>query len=206
ITNVSNAKKLFLKIVDLKNQRPLTRFAAYYLMGRESVASKALADHSAEIEERLLEGTLSKDERDIRLFWLIVGLLESGALENARGRIKAFRPSDPRLLLAIHMGCFLIQHHRIADRAEKKIAREICESLTTFVRNLRRQLLFEFKSELLELRRGEIQAINVPSTAEEEAKLLELNDDDILAVANEVADQGFKLLDEMEEHGSAEAR
>lgn len=200
VATISDAKELFFRIVDHRNRRPLTRFAAYYLTARDSIASRIVVDHIAEIEERLLSGDLTDDQRDIRGFWLIIGLLECGALERARQRLRDFKPADPRLLLAIHMGSFLIQHHRVVDASEKKIAREICDSLGDVVRDLRNQLFHEFKSEMLELRKGVIAPLAIPSTAQEEADLLGFGDEEMLAGSNEVADEGFMLLDAIEAH------
>jgi hypothetical protein len=172
VENIAKAKDLFLKAADEKGRYPLSKFLAYYLIGRDAVACAILRDNLPKLEQLLLKEGQSREDKEIRQFWLFVGLMESGSLDQAREQILSFHPSDVRLLLAFHLGCFLLQHHRVADKDEKKSAKEICGHLGSRISHLRTQLLQEFKSELLEIRQGEIKPIELPASAEEEAKLL----------------------------------
>ena len=158
IKALADSKDTFIED-DGGTDRPLTRFVAYYLFGRDSVASTILEEKFGEIDRALDSDAGSTEERELRKFWAIVGLIEAGRLDKAEKLVKTFRPSDPRLLLAIHLGCFIIQHLRVSTRHEKEIASNISASLWTRVHHLRGALLTEFKSELLEIQRGEIKAV-----------------------------------------------
>ena len=172
VENIAKAKDLFLKVADDKGRYPLSKFLAYYLIGRDAVACTILQDNIPQLEQLLLKEGLSREEKEIRQFWLLVGLMESGSLDQVREQIIKFNPTDVRLLLAFHLGCFLLQHHRIAGKAEKKSAKEICGHLGGTISHLKTQLLQEFRSELIEIRHGEIKPFELPESAEEEAKLL----------------------------------
>jgi hypothetical protein len=92
----------------------------------------------------------------------LAGLIESGNTKTAEALIKRFRPVDARLLLGIHLGCFLVQHVRVVDDAERRAAERICALLAGKVDDLRRQVFVEYKSELIELRKGQIRALPAP--------------------------------------------
>lgn len=98
----------------------------------------------------------------MRTFWLIVGLIEIGEVELAETLLKDFHPEDTRLLLGIHLGCFLLQHTRVATKKEKDSANRICERVAKSISDLRNKLMVEFKSELLELRKDSIKALEPP--------------------------------------------
>ena len=166
IERISEAKEPFLRITD-KNQRfPISRFLDYYLFGRDSVACNILEDKAEEIKKSLQEKKLPPEQKELNDFWIIVGLLESGLLKKAEMLIKKFKPKDTRLLLAIHLGCFIIQNLRVTTQENQKIAARISESLSNLVQVYRKQILQEFKTELLEVRRGQIEAIELPSRQE----------------------------------------
>ncbi len=139
---------------------PLLSFILYYLIGRDSVACKFIGESVEDISKPWLEGApLSEEEKDLRLFWLIVGLIESGELDKANALIRRFRPSDSKLFLGLHLGCCLIQHHRVASRHQKQIAEKICGGLAERIGSLRSQLFKELQGELLEVRRGKVKLI-----------------------------------------------
>lgn len=172
IDGLAKAKELFMKIVDQENKHPLTRFAAYYLLSRDSVACNVITERWKEIEHSVLDSVTERDERDLRKFWMLVAKMEVGDTQDVQDELSHFKPQDPRLLLAIHLGAFLIQHYRVSDKKQKKAAASICDQLGDTVRQLRQQLLKEFRSELLEIQKGEIRAIEIPQSAEQEQKLL----------------------------------
>lgn len=93
------------------------------------------------------------------MFWLIVGLIESGSLVKADQFLRNFHPSDNKLFLAIHLGCYLITHLRITTKEQKEIASRISDKLAGRIIRLREQLVSELKTELLEMRQGKICAI-----------------------------------------------
>ncbi len=139
---------------------PLARFLTYYLFARDSVASDVLREHFAAIADPWTNEGISKDERDLRTYWILVGLVESGAVEEAETVIKDFHPSDQKLLLAIHLGCYLLTHLRVATRDQKKAAERICSRLAPAIEHLRLKLLEEFNTQLLEVQQGRIKEIS----------------------------------------------
>ncbi len=63
-------------------------------------------------------------------------------------------------MLAIHLGCFVLQHLKVATPTERRVAQRISERLSVGILPLRNQLLAEYRSELLEIRNGEVKAID----------------------------------------------
>ncbi len=131
----------------------------YYMSARDAVAGKAIQTLAEQIIRELpQDGTDTTAE--VQKFWCIVGLIEAGDTERAGEYIKHFNPSDMRLLLCLHLGCYYVWKLRVASPEQKKIAEKICERLSTRVEHLHKQLLKELKSILLEIRSGEIKAID----------------------------------------------
>jgi energy-coupling factor transporter ATP-binding protein EcfA2 len=166
VEHIARAKDEFLYSVDAEGRYPISRFAFYYLVGRDSVACSVLEDNDREIVRALTSGKQSQDEKELKTFWIIVGLLECGLMLRAEQMIKAFRPKDARLLLAIHLGCFITAKLRVVSKEQRKIAERISESLGDSVRLYRTQILREFKSELLEVRKGQIKALEPPEPSD----------------------------------------
>jgi hypothetical protein len=160
VDTLGRAQTEFLHYTDPSGRYPLTRFLFYYLSGRDSVAFSVLEHKVDQILTELMIANAKDEEKDIRMFWLIVGLIESGSLEKAEVLVKRYKPSDPRLLLGIHLGCYLIQHLRVSTSDQIAIAKRITDRLEESVSHLRVQVLNELKSELLEERMGSIQAID----------------------------------------------
>jgi len=53
----------------------------------------------------------------------------------------------------------LTPHTRVTNRHDKKIAEKICARISDSISSLRHQIVEEFKSELLEVRKDKIHAI-----------------------------------------------
>ncbi len=152
----------FLTAADPKQRLPVNAFVAYYLRSKDSVALSVLGQNLENLQRPWEERAVSPDEKDFRLFWIIVGLIESGDLDQAESLIKKFHPSDTRLLFALHLGCYAIQHLRVIARDKKRIAERVSEMLADKVVNIRDTFLTELRTELLEIRKGEIQALDKP--------------------------------------------
>jgi hypothetical protein len=148
---------------------PLSGFLAYYIFARDAVACEAVKQKLFLSAERMLKEAPTGD-RDVRAFWHVVALIESGSLDKAELLVKGFRPEDIRLLLALHLGCFLIAHLRITSKEDRKIAKRICDTLAPKTGYLRKQVLDEMKSMLLEVRRGKIEALPLPQWEDEKPK------------------------------------
>lgn len=159
-TTLSLAKDTALKAVDEDGKYPVTTFVHYYLYGRDSVALSNLRDQSEEIERWIEESSLGNSaEQEAKLFWFIVALIEIGEVHTAKRLVERFKPGDLRYLLAIHLGCFLTEEVRALGTDEKQDAHEVCKNLERKIELLREQLMKEFGSQLLEVRSGEIKAI-----------------------------------------------
>ncbi|MDD5562010.1 MAG: NACHT domain-containing protein [Candidatus Omnitrophica bacterium] len=142
---------------NLKKRFPLMLFIQYYLFGRDSVASDLIKEYISDISSNLLNNNILSNDR-IK-FWLIVGLIESGNLEEAEEYLKDFHPEDKRLLLALHLGCFLIDKLKIFSKEKQNIAGRICNKLADQIAPLRQQVIDEFRTELLEVRKDKLIAL-----------------------------------------------
>jgi hypothetical protein len=162
VETLSNAKSGFLSAVDPNNKRPLVRFIDYYLAVRDSVAGSFVKDNYTELKAALIGKGIATTDADIRRFWLIIALLESGAIDEASKEVEDFNPADLRLLLAIHLSCFLVSQLRIAAHPDKEAARAIVKVVAPRIAWLRKDLLAEWRTELLEIRQGQIQAVEQP--------------------------------------------
>jgi len=167
---MANAKEEFLTAESVDGRLRITRFLLYYLVGRDSVALSVLESRVQEILSQLEDSGLSPDDADVRTFWIIVGLIECGALSHAETLVRKFRPSDPRLLLGVHLGCYLTQEVRVTTRLQRDIAKRICDSLAGKINHLRMELLEEMKTELLEIRQGTVKTLEAASTSSEKDK------------------------------------
>jgi len=163
IETLSDAKEDFIREGDPEGKHYLSRFTVYYIAGRDAVACETLAVEPQAVLAPLEREGLTKDEKDTRMFWFIVGLLESGHLAEAQKALSGFQPKDLRFMLAIHIGCFLIANLKVTSKEEKKTAQEILSSIGYQISPLRQELIAEWKSELIELRRDKPAAIPMPT-------------------------------------------
>ena len=138
---------------------PLSRFLRYYMFGRDAVACNILADNLPEVQDFVNLKLFSPEDKDMFIFWCVIGLIECGCLKEAEAVMKTFHPKDRRLLLAIYLGCFLMTHLRIATDEQKTIAEKLINKINPLIQDLREHLIKEFHSELLEVRKGEIKQI-----------------------------------------------
>ncbi len=159
IETLASIKDDIIKKVPGISKFPLTGFITYYLTARDSVALSALQDAADTMLATWDSSSATEQEKEDRKFWVIVGLLEANLVTDPERMLRGFNPKDLRLLLAIHLGCFLIQHVRISSNIQKKSAQRICGQLNDRIMDLRRNVLQEFKTHLLEMRRGEITGI-----------------------------------------------
>ncbi len=159
VDGMANAKDEFLAGHAKEGRLQIMPFLLYYLLGRDSAALAVLESRLQEVLDKWDRTDLPSDAKDIRTFWVIVGLIESGALDTAERVLRKFKPSDLRLLLGIHLGCFLTDQVRVSTRGERDTARRICNGLSGRIDHLRVQVIEEMKSELLEVREGAIKTL-----------------------------------------------
>lgn len=173
IESLAQTKEIILKETEEEEkQYPMTKFLFYYLFGRDSVAFSVLKNNCDRLTDTWNNEEIDYGIKDARTFWLIIGLIESGSMEKAETEIKSFKPLDSRLLLGIHIGCFLIEKHRVMTKEQKHIAKKICENISSRIMSLRKQLIEEMKTELLEVRQGVIKSIDIEKTKEDTKKAL----------------------------------
>lgn len=152
---------------------PIAAFVSYYVRGRDAVAC-GLVRHLADDIRRAIggagQGELTDSARrmeELKIFWMIAAMIESGDCQGALPLVREFRPDDPRLLIAIHMGAFYVAHRRISEETQRDAAGSICRHLEPFVSPWREQFYKEFDSVLLEVQRGHIKALDAPKPGEE---------------------------------------
>lgn len=147
-------------------KQPLTTFLDYYIHGRDAVGTSIVKELLA-ADRSLLPGVgideIEGEELEIYQFWCIAGLIEGGELDEAQKAIDKFKPKDNRLLLALHLGCFLVGNLRISTAKEKKIANAICKKLEPFVHELTMMVIDEFNTLILELREGQVCGLTAVS-------------------------------------------
>lgn len=161
LKSIAFLKDLLTPVSDESAKLPLTKFIHYYLYGRDAVACDVIESSIQKFEEDLKTEAKDDRERETVKFWLIVGLLECGQIEQAQKMVRAFSPRDERLLLALHLGAFLIAHLKIMNASQRASANAICDYLAPSIKHLRLKFLEEFKSELVELQKGQVRAIEL---------------------------------------------
>ena len=160
-TALSIARDMVVENIDKEHRYPVTSFVHYYLYGRDAVALSNIKDNLEELEHWVADSTLGNmEEQEAKLFWFISALIEIGELGLARKLIEQYKPEELRYLLAIHLGCYLTKELRQIEQDGKEDAEEICKRLEKKVEPLRVQLMKEFGSQLLEIRSGQVTALD----------------------------------------------
>jgi hypothetical protein len=143
-----------------KDQKfPLTSFVLYYLFGRDSVACDVIEHCTEKILNKIKDEPSDDMQKEMMTFWVIIGLIECGNMQEAEKLLHDFKPKDERLLLALHLGCFYVENLRISSKDQKGIARRISDKIAPRISSLRLKLVDEFKTELLEIQQGKVSAI-----------------------------------------------
>jgi GTPase SAR1 family protein len=161
IIALSLVKDQFITSLGAQEKYPINGFLIYYLFGRDAVACSVLQDHwrDLKLDAGKDGGLLDGKTRDLRTFWVIIGLIESGALGEAEALCHSFNPHDPRMLFAIYLACALILQVRVHTEEERRIARRLYSYLNAQMEPLKGMLLKEVKSGLLEVRQGKIHEL-----------------------------------------------
>jgi NACHT domain len=138
----------------------------YYIYARDAVGSKLIRDVAEAIANGSTED-VGAPENDVRRFWCIVGLIEAGETELAEKHIKHFNPADRRLLMCIYMGCNYFAKIRVSSAEQKKAAERIADQIAPRIGDLKKQIFQELKGMLLEVRSGEVKAIDEEKSGDE---------------------------------------
>jgi NACHT domain len=157
---LSLSREAFISNFGTPGAYPLLGFLNYYIGTRDSAALMNLRGSLPQLLDWCQQPTtFPAADSETRMFWLIVGLIESGELHQAEELLKSYKPQDPRLLLAIHMGCFFSAHIRPVSQSERETAKRIVKRLNDHVGTMRSQVTKEFSSTLLEMRDGKLTSI-----------------------------------------------
>ena len=159
-----------IKAADIDGKYPLTSFFHYYLYVRDSVSLSHLRGNVAILSEWAKEKVFVEDSSsETHMYWLIIGLIEAGDIVCAEELLKKFRPTNVRLLTAVHLGCHLAKEIRPLPDNEKEAAKRVCSELAQKIAPYAKMIINEMGSLLLEMRMGKLTIID-----EEEAPLVKL--------------------------------
>ncbi len=150
-----------IKAFDADGKYPISTFFHFYLYARDSVSLSHLRANLEELKGWANATTLVKEDSSRhQMYWLIVGLIEAGDVSVAEDLIHDFHPADPRLLVAVHLGCHLANEIRPLPEKERAAARRICAALSNKVAPFVVQIRNEFGSALLEMRKGKVESLD----------------------------------------------
>jgi hypothetical protein len=162
VKTLSEVKEDFVKSVgSYEPAVPLMTFLHYYIYARDSVSTKSINNLIEHLKKKAERGEATEETIQ---FWCIIGLIESGQLDVAEATIKKFKPSDSRLLLAIHLSCFVRSHLRVSTGDQKTIAERIYKKIEPKIIHLMDEVIEEMKGLLLEVQRGKVKALDSPES------------------------------------------
>ena len=136
---------------------PATLGMCAYIPARDAVA----CDPILRLASRVSHDT-GTAVSELEQFWIIAGLIESGHLVEARELLKKFKPANRHLLLNLHLSCIYVSKRKITKPEKARLADELCDEIGSKIGDLVREVLKEWKTLLLELRKGSITAIELP--------------------------------------------
>lgn len=148
---------------DSATKYPLADFVLSYLGTREAVALAGIekADFHLSTWTQSQNGLDAHPEA--KRFWFLVGLIELGELEQVAKELESAPLSDNRLLMALHFGSWFYNQVRAREQEKRDAAKALCETLEPRVKGLMRQVVDQFRGQVLELRKGSIVALDQPS-------------------------------------------
>lgn len=162
ISEAISAARDAIEATQYLKKYPLIGFVAYYMVARDSIALSNIRDYLEDLREWSARSTFgTKEEIDAKRFWLICALIEIGDATAAEELMRDYNPSDPRFLLALHLGAYLTEHIREVDEKEKIAARGIVRRLEQPVAEMRHQIVKELGSQLLEIRNGSLTSLAI---------------------------------------------
>lgn len=156
VRNLASTYAAFLEILERNHERfPLLAFITYYIVARDAVACDQVANVLRNLAADELWGS-----NELEIFWCAVGLIESGNTKEAQKLLKGFRPKDQRLLLALDLGCTYIANRQVSRNDARSDAEAISKQIRPRIGHLLEEVLHELKGVILELRGGEIRAVD----------------------------------------------
>lgn len=138
---------------------PVTSAISEYLEAREALPLNGLSNPEFTLKE-WCASTETDADRELRLFWLAVGLAELNEFDELKKLIDSNLITRPLLLTAIHFGCFFAEKIKVMSDSQAQAARKICSDLDSKVAVMRHQVTREFRGQLLEYRKGGVVALD----------------------------------------------
>jgi GTPase SAR1 family protein len=145
--------------LDPHGKQPLLAYMGASFYARDSVALASLASQLVPILAWVASADDVTSSQELRMFWTIVGLIESAELVEAERLIREDKIISEKLLAIIHLGCTLAHEVRPLEQDQKSAALQICHSLSKRIEHIRQKIIQEFGSELLEMRDGKVEPI-----------------------------------------------
>ncbi len=158
ITMLAEYSNHQLNEIDSTGKTPLLPFVFSYLMYRDAVSCDVQKIAEKPIKEQLAIA-IDESNSSAAEYWQLVGLLECGEFSSFYKRLKDFKAEDNRMFLALHLGAYFYRELRTLEKAVRRKLNVILKYLDPKVKSLRVQLRSEVTSELLEIRKGKIKAI-----------------------------------------------
>lgn len=151
----------FLKALSEYENYPTLNFLLAYLIARDSVALSLVRERRDELKEwSMSDGELVNSSSEHRLFWLATAFVEIGDMESFLGLIPEIKKLDLEYQFALFTGCSLVERVRAVDASTKKLAKEAQRKLIECVKGIGSKVALELGSQLLELRKGRLVAID----------------------------------------------
>lgn len=151
---------------DVDFRYPMSEFVFRYLISRDSVALSHVGDAHEELVSWAAENGNSFGHDDSLLFWVVTALLETGHIHEAFEVVKNGTITEPKYLLGIHMSCHLAIEVRYLEREQRDVALELREYVQRKIEPQIKQLVGEFGSQLLEVRKGNVEALDTEEGSE----------------------------------------
>jgi len=139
---------------------PLIEFITYYLTARDAVALTGIERPELGAIEWAMQREGGREDADLRLFWAATGLVELGQIAEVKGMLESHPIKDEKLNAALYIGCQMVATVRAVDEGVRAAALEVCKQLEPGTAASRLALIGEFRGRLLELRKGEIVALD----------------------------------------------
>lgn len=149
-------------VVELQSEYeeyPLVSFITAYVIARDAVSLTNLRSCIEQVRTEISNSSLDDAEKERSTFWLLVALIEIGAISECKELIEEFNPRDRRLLLALDLGCHLASRVKASTQKVSKDFKEVERSLQKKIPDLSKQAFDEFGSLLVEMRKGKLTPI-----------------------------------------------
>lgn len=146
---------------------PIIYFVTHYILARDAVALSGIEREEVGAIDWAVRGNHFSADPELRRFWAFVGLSEIGRLDVLYEKIKESPIDNNYLNLALSLGCRLVEAVRSVDSEQKRLAKEISIRLRNKVSVLMHDFAKQYRSQLLEYRKGGIVALDQHEPSEQ---------------------------------------